>query len=420
MGDLANKHLKARGRTSDRCLSCGSTELQIFLNLGKTPLANELVDREEQGVEQDQFPLEVALCARCALVQLTFIVDRTRIFEDYPYLSSYSDTVQESARSLVNRLISSRSLGPDDFVIELASNDGYLLKHYLEAGISSLGIEPAKNIARIARRRGIPTRSVFFATEIGHALAEEGKSASVIHANNVLAHVDDLHGFVGGIKAILRKQGVAVVEAPYIVDLVQKMEFDTIYHEHIFYFGLRSVQNLLKQHQLMVSDVEHIDLHGGSLRYFITHEGVEASQRVHEMAVEEESAGAHELSFYMDFGKRVERLGQELRELLSGLRDAGASIAAYGASAKGTTLLHALNIPKDWLEFVADRSTLKQGRLTPGLHLPIVSPEELVARRPDYTLLLTWNFAEEILLQQREYREAGGQFIVPIPSLKIV
>jgi SAM-dependent methyltransferase len=401
------------------CRSCGHAGLRQVLDLGRVPLANALLTAEQLREPEDRFPLELYFCPQCALVQIGETVPPERLFRDYAYASSFSDTMLAHARTLVETLVDRRALGADSLVIEAASNDGYLLQFYLERGIPVLGIEPAANIAELAKAKGIATLVEFFDHELGRRLAAEGRFADVIHAHNVFAHVPDPNRFVGGIKAVLKPGGVAVIEAPYVRDLIAKLEFDTIYHEHFSYYSVSAVEALCRRHGLAICDVELLPIHGGSLRLFIAHAGQPASARVGELLAREKSEGLLTFDYYRDFGDRVARLKVDLLALLRQLKGQGRRIAAYGASAKGSTLMNAFGIDGGLIEFVVDRSNLKQGRFTPGNHLPILPPEALLERQPDYVLLLTWNFAAEILAQQSEFRRRGGKFIVPVPEVVV-
>jgi SAM-dependent methyltransferase len=401
------------------CRSCGHAGLRQVLDLGRVPLANALLTAERLREPEDRFPLELYFCPQCALVQIGETVPPERLFRDYAYASSFSDTMLAHALTLVETLVDRRNLGPDSLVIEAASNDGYLLQFYLERGVPVLGVEPAANIAELAKAKGIATLVEFFDHELGRRLAAEGRLADVIHAHNVFAHVPDPNRFVGGIKHALKPGGVAVVEAPYVRDLIAKLEFDTIYHEHFSYYSVSAVEALCRRHGLGICDVEMLPIHGGSLRLFIAHAGQPVSARVAEVLAREKSEGLLTFDYYRDFGDRVARLKDELLALLRQLKGDGHRIAAYGASAKGSTLMNAFGIDGSLIEFVVDRSNLKQGRFTPGNHLPILAPDALLERAPDYVLLLTWNFAAEILAQQSEFRRRGGKFIVPVPEVVV-
>jgi SAM-dependent methyltransferase len=404
-----------------RCRACGGTALEPVLSLGTTPLANALLNAGQLDDPEPRFPLDVVFCAACTLVQITETVPPELLFSEYVYFSSFSETALEHARQLADRIVRDRSLDSTSSVFEIASNDGYLLQHYAARGVPVQGIEPARNIAAVAVERGIPTLNEFFTQAVAERLAADGRRADVIHANNVLAHVPDLNGFVAGLRALLRPGGVAVIEVPWVRELVRHLEFDTIYHEHLSYFSLSALTRLLVRHGLQVVDVETLPIHGGSLRVWIAHAGAAGpTPSVRETLDLEMSEGLTASASFADFGDRVRRLGADLRTMLAGMKAAGHRVAAYGASAKGSTLLNCFGIGRDTLDFVVDRSTAKQNRFTPGTHLPIRPPEELLSAMPAYVLLLTWNFADEILRQQAEYRRRGGRFIVPLPSPAIV
>lgn len=388
-----------------------------MLSLGNTPLANALLTEEQLAHDEPTYPLDLAHCPHCSLVQITETVPPEILFRDYTYFSSFSDTMLQHAEELAAKLQTARKLGAESLVVEAASNDGYLLQYYASHDIPVLGIEPACNIAHVAQERGVPTISEFFDANLAHQLATQGKRADVFHANNVLAHVADLNGFVEGICVLLKDDGAAVIEVPYLKDLIDNVEFDTIYHEHLCYFSLTALDRLFGTHGLTIVDVDRVPIHGGSLRIYAAKQG-QRSPAVTKL-LDEESEWVAEAEYYADFCRRVDRLRGELTTLLARLRADKKRVAVYGASAKGSTLLNCFGLGRDSLEYVVDRSTVKQGRYTPGTHLKIYDPEKLTQDQPDYVLLLTWNFADEILCQQSEYRRRGGKFIIPIPELKV-
>ena len=404
------------------CRSCGRDGLVGILDLGRTPLANALLPAEPVDGPEPTYPLELAFCPHCSLVQILETVPPEQLFGEYVYFSSFSQTMLDHARTLADEMVTARRLGSKSLVIEAASNDGYLLQFYQQAGVRVLGIEPARNIAEAARReRGIPTLTEFFGAGLAGRLRSEGRRADVFHAHNVLAHVPDLNGFVAGIRLVLADDGVAIVEAPYVKDLIDHCEFDTIYHEHLCYFSLTALDRLFRRHGLVIHDVRREHIHGGTLRLYAAPEtaGRGPTAAVTGLLAEEQSWGVDDPAFYRAFVDRVRGLKDELCRLLRGLKASGKRLAAYGASAKGSTLLNYFGVGRETLDFVVDRSTVKQGKVTPGTHLMIHDPARLLEEMPDYLLLLTWNFADEIVAQQAEYRRRGGRFIIPVPVPRV-
>lgn len=404
-----------------KCRSCGSEATARVLDLGIQPLANNLLRPEDLAKPEPKFPLRLAVCQSCWLLQITDLVPPVDLFSEYLYFSSFSDALLRHSRAAVARHIADFGLNAQSHVVEIASNDGYLLQNFVQAKIPCLGIEPAANIAKVAREKGIETLGEFFGLAVARRLAAAGRQADLIIGNNVFAHAPDTNDFVAGLAVLLKPRGRIALEFPYAVDLIGHTEFDTIYHEHVFYFTVTALQPLFARHGLELFRVERLPIHGGSLRLFAGHQGAHPVEpSLTGLLAEERRKGVASLPCYEGFASDVLAIKRDLCALLARLKGEGKRVAAYGASAKGSTLLNFFGIGADVLDFVADRSTHKQGRLTPGTHIPIVGAEELVQRRPDYTLLLTWNFADEILAQQQAYRAAGGKFIVPIPAVKVV
>ncbi|MFP3867924.1 MAG: class I SAM-dependent methyltransferase [Desulfobacteraceae bacterium] len=402
------------------CRSCEQPQLETFLNLGRTPLADRLLTQEQLKDPEPTYPLEVAFCNNCGLVQILETVPPEVLFcDDYPYYSSFSPALLNHSRENVLDLIESRRLDSNSLVVELASNDGYLLKNYVEHGIPCLGIDPAEGPAREAEKLGVPTLCKFFGQELAQQLRAEGRSADVIHANNVLAHVANTHDFIEGIGILLKDDGVAVFEVPYVKMLIDHCEFDTIYHEHLCYFSVTALDYLFRKHALFLNKVKSLPIHGGSLRLYVgKQEAIDDSVR--SFRADEVSRQIDQPVYYRDFAAKVSRLKDSLLNCLIRIKNNGGTIAAYGAAAKGSTLLNYTGIGKEYIDFVVDRNVYKHGRYMPGKHLPIYATERLLEARPDYVLVLAWNFAEEIMQQQQAYHQRGGRFIIPIPELKII
>ncbi|MDY6989597.1 MAG: class I SAM-dependent methyltransferase [Thermodesulfobacteriota bacterium] len=403
-----------------RCRSCGQPGLEVFLDLGKTPLADRLLTEKQLKQPESHHPLEAAFCSNCSLVQILETVPPERLFcDEYPYYSSFSPSLLAHSRENASHLIKTRGLGTESYVVELASNDGYLLKNYLDAAIRCLGIDPAEGPAKAAEKIGVPTKCAFFTEQLARQFRDEGKRADVIHANNVLAHVQDTNGFVRGISILLKDNGVAVIEVPYVKDMVDHCEFDTIYHEHLCYFSVTALDNLFRRHGLFINDLKRLPIHGGSLRLYVGHVD-SPSDAVQSLVKHEQKEGVDQLMYYADFSAKVNRVKDSLLDLLDSLKRQGKRIAAYGAAAKGATLINYVGVGKDLLDFVVDRNVHKQGKYMPGKHLPIFGTERLLEELPDYVLLLAWNFAKEIVEQQSDYCQRGGRFILPVPEPRVI
>ncbi len=408
-------------RLDFQCRSCTANQGSLVLDLGIQPLANNLLRPEDLSKPEPKFPLRLAVCHSCWLLQIVDLVPPVDLFSEYLYFSSFSDLMLRHAKQAATRYIAEFSLDKKSLVVEVASNDGYFLKNFKEAAVPCLGIEPAKNIAKVAQEKGIETLVEFFGKDLATKLSSEGKQADLILGNNVFAHAPHPNDFVSGLGALLKPKGRIILEFPYAVDFIEHTEFDTIYHEHVFYFSLTALEPLFARHGLSIYHAERIPIHGGSLRLFACHQGAFPKQpSVRQLLSEESKKGFASAGYYQQFGERVSELRRSLIDLLQRSKSQGQSIAAYGASAKGSTLLNFYGIGQETLDFVADRSTYKQGRLTPGTHIPIVPPSSLLEAMPDYTLLLTWNFADEILEQQKDYRQKGGKFIIPIPKVTVI
>jgi SAM-dependent methyltransferase len=396
-------------------------DLAPILSLGNLPLANALLTRQQLKFPERRFPLDLVLCRHCSLLQITATIPPENLFRNYPYFSSYSDTMLRHAAKLVNDLTRDLHLSHSSLVVEVASNDGYLLQYFKQLDVPVLGVEPAKNIAQVAEARGIPTINEFFDEHLAKRICDSGKQADVVIGNNVLAHVAHLHSFVEGIKVLLKPQGVAIFESAYACETVEHGEFDQIYHEHLCYYSATALNHLFAKHGLRVVDAEVMPIHGGSIRVYVNHEpSTQPKARLLQLLDEERVWGVTDMSAYVEFVNGVTKKREALIDLLQNLKVSSKRVVAYGASAKGSIMLNAFEIGMNLIEYVVDRSPHKQGLFMPGVHLPIYAPERLLSDKPDYVLMLAWNFKEEVLAQMQDYRQAGGKFIVPIPDLEIV
>lgn len=403
------------------CRFCSSPLSRTVVDLGSMPLANSYLEEWQLTEEEPRYPLHARVCDDCLLVQVDDVVPPQAIFRDYAYFSSYSDSWVEHARRFAGKAIADLGLGPQSLVLEVASNDGYLLRHFRNAGVPVLGIEPASNVAAVALEAGIPTEVRFFGSEVGAQLASEGRGADLLVANNVLAHVPDLNDFVSGLAAALAPSGVLSIEVPHLLELLDKVQFDTIYHEHFSYFSLHTTERVLEAHGLTVFDVERLPTHGGSLRIWVAHRAarIVPTERLATARSMEADAGIWKPDRYEQFADRVQLCREMLRAFLSEASTGGGHVAAYGAAAKGNTLLNYCGLTQSDIPYVADRSPHKQGLFLPGSHIPVVSPNEILRTKPDHLLILPWNLREEIVRQMTAIRAWGGRFVTAVPGVAI-
>jgi SAM-dependent methyltransferase len=405
------------------CRFCAAPLRRTFVDLGMSPLCESYVAAERLGALEPFYPLHVRVCERCLLVQLEEFVAPEDIFTEYAYFSSYSDSWVAHARGYVEMAIERFGLDAGSLVVELASNDGYLLQHVIERGIPALGVEPAANVAEVARERGIETVVEFFGRELAARLVADGRQADLLAANNVMAHVPDLNDFVGAMEPLLAPQGVVTIEVPHLVRLVEDNQYDTIYHEHFSYFSFLTARRVLSAHGLDVFDVDELATHGGSLRLYAQRRSTgrrRESSKVWALAERERALGFDTLDGHGDFSAQVEQSKWSLLEFLIDRRREGKRVAGYGAPGKGNTLLNYCGIRTDLLEFTVDRNPYKQGQFLPGTHIPIRHPEALEQARPDYILILPWNLREEIMSQLFYTREWGARCVVPIPQVEVL
>ncbi|HXB58587.1 MAG TPA: class I SAM-dependent methyltransferase [Candidatus Acidoferrales bacterium] len=418
MGDKA-----ATSSQNPKCLFCASPLAQTFVDLGMSPLCESYISREQLNQMEPFYPLHVRVCDQCFLVQLQQYVSPEHIFTEYAYFSSFSDTWLAHARDYVDMIAERLKLGSSSMVVELASNDGYLLQNFVKKGIPALGVEPAANVAKVAVEKGVPTLVVFFGRNTAEKMVANGKKADLIIGNNVLAQVPDINDFVGGISILLKPHGVATLEFPHLVKLMEQNQFDTIYHEHFSYFSLISVEKIFAAHGLAVFDVEELSTHGGSIRIYARHANdtsMPVSARLVDLRNRELALGLDRMNTYSSFAEQVKATKRNLLEFLIQARRSGSKVVGYGAPGKGNTLLNYCGIRTDFLDFTVDRNPYKQGKFLPGTHIPIFPVEKIDEARPDYVLILPWNFKDEIIKQMARIRSWGGKFVVPIPNVQII
>ena len=405
------------------CLFCGTALRHTFVDLGMSPLCESYVPEEKLNHMEPFYPLHVYVCDQCFLVQLQEYVSPAEIFTEYAYFSSYADSWVEHMRRYADMITGRLDLGRESLVVEVASNDGYLLQHFVKKGIPVLGIEPAANVARVAAEKGIPTLVRFFGEETARQLRAEGVQADLVCGANVLAQVPHPNDFVRGLQVLLKPRGVVTIEFPHLMRLMQESQFDTIYHEHFSYLSFLSAEKIFAAQGLTLFDVEELPTHGGSLRIYARHAGdttKPVSERARELRRREMDAGLLRIETYASFGEQVKETKRKLLEFLIAAKRAGKRVAGYGAPGKGNTLLNYCGVGTDFIDFTVDRSPYKQGKFLPGTHIPIFAPDKLREVRPDYVLILPWNVKDEIVQQMSDVRSWGGQFVVPIPEVRVL
>ncbi len=404
------------------CRGCGAELTRTFVDLGRSPPSEDFLTEARLLEPEVFYPLDVRVCDVCLLVQLPTYIPAEEIFREYAYFSSYSDSWVDHAAQFVDEAVDRAGLDQGSHVIEVASNDGYLLQHVLARGIAAVGIEPARNVAEVARQKGIPTISEFLSSSVARDVVASHGRADLVVANNVFAHVPDLNDFTAGLAALLAPRGLLSIEVAYLVRLIEGNEFDTIYHEHFCYFTVLSAQTVLRRQGLRILDVERLETHGGSIRLWVVHDDDPrpSTDRLAKILASEVAAGMGDLAGYGGFADRVERVKVDLLEFLVAERQAGHRVVGYGAPGKATTLLNYCGIRADLLEYVVDRNPYKQGRFMPGTHIPIHDPQRLEADRPDVVLILSWNLRDEIVQQLADIVAAGARLVVPIPRLEVL
>lgn len=411
------------GKKLDACRVCMGRNLKVFLKLGHHPPSDEFLTKDELSEPEIFFPLNVLICNDCHFVQIDHIVNPEILFPaDYPYNSSVSDTLPVHFAEFAKQVYDNYGLDKESLVVDIGSNDGTLLKGFVQAGAKVLGVEPTERIMKIARSRGIETVHSFWGEDTAKKILAEKGSAKAIVGTNVFAHVHDLDDFLRGVKLLLDKDGIFVIESPYLVELIENNEFDTIYHEHLSYLAIRPLKKLFSRFDMEIVDVIPQKIHGGSIRVFVKKsEGRwQPKEAVEKFVKLEEEKGYNKIETYKEFSDRIEKIKKELVSLLRDLKSQNKRIVGYGAAAKGNTLLNFFKIDTEFLDYIVDRSPLKQGTFTPGTHIPVFGPEKIEEDKPDYVLILPWNFKDEIMKQQEKIRSWGGKFIVPIPSVQVV
>lgn len=406
-----------------KCRACNNLLKHTFVDLGMSPLSNAFLKPEQLNLAENFYPLHAYVCENCLLVQLEKFEPPDYIFSDYAYFSSYSDSWLKHAQAYTKLMMERFGFNLNSQIIEIASNDGYLLQYFQQSGIPVLGIEPAANVAKVAQEKGIPTLVRFFGIETAKDLLHQGKQADLLLGNNVLAHVPDINDFVAGMKIILKPNGILTMEFPHLGQLIEQNQFDTIYHEHFSYFSLIAVEKIFTNHGLSLFDVEKLPTHGGSLRIYACHtdnKNIVPEERIAKLKEEEVKAGLDQMETYLDFAQKVRQTKRRLLNFLIEAKNQGKSVVGYGAPAKGNTLLNYCGIRTDLIDYTCDRSPHKQGLFLPGTHIPIYHPDKIRETKPDYLLILPWNLKDEIMQQMIDIREWGGKFVIPIPQVEVL
>ncbi len=404
------------------CRFCGTALQHVFVDLGMSPMANSYLKPHQLNRMEPFYPLRAFVCEQCFLVQLEEFESPDHIFSDYAYFSSFSDLFLQHAKEYVDMAMDRFKLGPDSYVVEIASNDGYLLQNFVKRGVPVLGIEPAKNVAEVAVKKGVPSLVKFFGVETARELAAQGRRPDLLIGNNVLAHVPDINDFVGGLKVLLGPSGVVTMEFPHLMRLMAFNQFDTVYHEHFSYFSLTTVAQIFSKHGLTLFDVEEISTHGGSLRIYARHDGdgsKPVTERLTALRTKEANAGFATLGHYLSFSEGVNETKRALLDFLIKAKREGKKVVAYGAAAKASTLLNFCGVRTDLVDYLVDRSPYKQGHWLPGVHIPIHDPERIKTDKPDYVMILAWNLKDEVMAQMAFIRDWGGKFVVPIPKITV-
>ena len=406
----------------DRCRICKNKKLERILDLGEMPLANAFLNKNQLSQKEISYPLRVVWCESCGLLQIDEIVPHEILFRNYVYVSGTSEALRKHFEGLATEVVTNFKLNSNSLVIDIGSNDGTLLKEFKKIGSKVIGVEPAVNISKIAQENGIKTINDFFSEDIAKKIIKENEKAEAITATNVVAHTNDLDDLLKGISYLLKDDGVFVIEVPYLVDLLENIEFDTIYHEHLSYFAVCPLKRFFEERDFKIINIERVKIHGGTIRVFVSKKKsrFNINKNVNQLVSLEIKKGLNEVTAYRKFAERVEKLKEDLVNLLQKLQSENKKVIGYGAAAKGNTLLNYYHIKPEIIEFIADLNPMKQNKFTPGTHIPVYSPEIIYEAKPDYMLILAWNFADEIMKQQSKFNEMGGKFIIPVPEVRII